>query len=209
MTQVIQAQNITLNYLEERFKLQQADNEEFFDEWFDNLPTNIDLEKQDLDRIKFHFQRLVKRPPLLEDAVKLVVISPLLRLAGFYDEPFFIESEESIRIQIADNNELIRGRIDILVIQQQLWLLVIESKQASLSLLEAIPQTLAYMLANPNPDKPVFGLVTNGEDFQFIKLVQQNNPIYDLSDKFTLSRRGNELYQVLAILKKLGSLIII
>jgi hypothetical protein len=209
MTQAIQAQNVTLNYLEERFKLQQANNEEFFDEWFDNLPTNVDLEKQDLDRIKLHFLRLVKRPPLLEDAVKLFVISPLLRLAGFYDEPFFIESEESIRIQIADKNELIRGRIDILVIQQQLWLLVIESKQASLSLLEAIPQTLAYMLANPNPGKPVFGLVTNGEDFQFIKLVQQDNPIYDLSDKFTLSRRGNELYQVLAILKNLGSLIII
>ncbi len=207
MTQVIQAQNVTLKYLEAQFQLQQADNEEFFNEWFDNLPTNIDLETQDLDRIKLHFQRLVKRPPLLEDAVKLVVISPLLRLAGFYDEPFFIESEESIRIQIADNNELIRGRIDILVIQQQLWLLVIESKQASLSLLEGIPQTLAYMLANPNPDKPVFGLVTNGEDFQFIKLIQQDNPIYGLSDKFTLSRRGNELYQVLAILKKLGSTI--
>jgi hypothetical protein len=209
MTQVIQAQNVTLNYLEERFKLQQANNERFFNEWFDDLPTNIDLEKQDLDRVKLHFLRLVKRPPLLEDAVKLVVISPLLRLAGFYDEPFFIESEESIRIQIEDKNELIRGRIDILVIQQQLWLLVIESKQASLSLLEAIPQALAYMLANPNPDKPVFGLVTNGEDFQFIKLFQQDNPIYDLSDKFTLSRRGNELYQVLAILKKLGSLFIV
>lgn len=86
-----------------------------------------------------------------------------------------------------------------------MWLLVVESKQAAFSLFEAIPQALAYMLANPYPDKPLFGLVTNGEDFQFIKLVKQKLAIYDLSDKFTLFKRENELYKVLAILKKLVS----
>ncbi|BAZ26678.1 hypothetical protein NIES4073_75860 [Kalymmatonema gypsitolerans NIES-4073] len=208
MVQVIQAQNVSLNYLEERFGLQVAENEEIFTEWFEGLPEITVLEKQYLDRVKTNFLRLVKRPPILEDAVKMVVLSPLLDLAGFYSEPFFIATEESIEIALEDKEEIIRGRIDVLVLQQQLWLLVIESKRASFSLLEAIPQGLGYMLANPNAEKPVFGLVINGEDFQFLKLTKQDTPKYALSDKFTLSRRGNELYQVLSILKKLGTILI-
>ncbi len=43
----------------------------------------------------------------------------------------------------------------------------------------------------------------NGEDFQFIKLIKQDKPIYALSDRFTLYRRENELCKVLNILKKI------
>jgi hypothetical protein len=208
MVQFIQAQKDSLNYLEERFQLQQVNGEDFFDEWLDNLPDNTDLEKNNLDLVKTRFLRLVKRPPLLEDAVKLIVVSPLLSLAGFYDEPFFIDSEESVEISAEDQDEIIRGRIDILVFQEQFWLLVVESKRASFSLIEAIPQALSYMLANPYPDKPVFGLVTNGSNFMFLKFVRQNVPTYAVSDEFTLFKRENELYKVLAILKKLGQLVI-
>ncbi|OUL29937.1 restriction endonuclease subunit R [Nostoc sp. 106C] len=204
MVEVIQAQNVGLAYLEDRFALQQSESEDFFPEWFDHLPEITDIEKQYLDRVKLHFLRLVKRHPLLEEAVKMVVLSPLLSLAGFYDEPFFIKSEESIEIAIEDEGEVIRGRIDVLVIQEQLWLLVVKSKRASFSLLEAIPQALAYMLANPHPEKPVFGCVTNGEDFQFIKLIKQDKSEYALSDKFTLSKRDNELYKIIRVLKKLS-----
>ena len=204
MVQFIQAQNIGIAYLEARFDLEQTDNEGFFTEWLENLPEISDLEKQYLDRVKLHFLRLVKHPPLSEETVKLVVLSPLLSLAGFYDEPFFIRSESSIEIAVEDQEEVIRGRIDVLVIQQQLWLLVIESKRPTFSLLEAIPQALTYMLANPQPTKPVFGLVMNGSDFIFLKISQINQPQYALSDQFTLLKRENELYQVFRILKKLG-----
>lgn len=207
MTQVIQAQNIGLAYLEERFVLQQAKDEEFFPEWFEKLPEITDLEKQNLDKIKVNFLRLVKLPPLSEETVKLVVVSPLLNLAGFYDDPFYIRGEQSIEISAEDEGEIIRGRIDVLVIQEQLWLLVIESKRSSFSLLEAIPQALVYMLANHHSEKPVFGCVTNGEDFQFIKLLKQNKFEYTLSDKFTLSRLKNELYQVLSIFKNLSQIL--
>ncbi|BAY73977.1 hypothetical protein NIES25_03850 [Nostoc linckia NIES-25] len=207
MVQFIQAQNVGLAYLQEKFSLQLAEDDAFFTEWFENLPEITDLEKQDLDRIKFNFLRLAKRPPLSEDTVKLVVLSPLLNLAGFYDEPFYIRSEESIKISVEDEGEIIRGRIDILVIQEKLWLLVIESKRSSFSLLETIPQALVYMLASPNSEKPVFVLVTSGEDFQFIKLIKQDKPEYILSDKFTLSKRKNELYKVLSILKKLSQIL--
>ncbi|KZL48790.1 restriction endonuclease subunit R [Nodularia spumigena CENA596] len=207
MVQFIQAQNVGLAYLEERFGLQQTEDVNFFPEWLENLPEITNLERQNLDRIKYHFLRLVKHPPLSEETVKLVVLSPLLNMAGFYDEPFFIRSEQSIEISAEDKGEIIRGRIDVLVIQEQFWLLVIESKRSSFSLLEAIPQALSYMLANPYPEKPVFGCVTSGEDFQFIKLIKQDKSEYALSDKFTLSRRENELYRVLSILKNLSQIL--
>jgi hypothetical protein len=207
MVQFIPAQNIGIAYLEERFSLEQTDSEAFFPEWWEHLPEISDLEKQYLDRVKFHFLRLVKHPPLSEETVKLVVLSPLLSLAGFYDEPFFIRSESSIEIAVEDAEELIRDRIDVLIIQQQLWLLVIESKKPTFSLLEAIPQALTYLLANHHPIKPVFGLVMNGSDFIFIKFSQINQPQYALSDQFTLLKRENELYQVFRILKKLSQIL--
>ena len=86
-------------------------------------------------------------------------------------------------------------------------MIVIESKRAGLSLEPGIPQALAYMLANLNPEKPLFGLVTNGSNFIFLKLVQQEVPYYALSDEFTL-RRGNDLYTVLGILTRLEQLLI-
>ncbi|MFN4953679.1 MAG: restriction endonuclease subunit R [Aphanizomenon sp.] len=207
MVQFIQAQNIGIAYLEAKFSLKQTNNEAFFPEWLENLPEISDLEKQYLDKVKLHFLRLAKYPPLSEETVKLVVLSPLLSLAGFYDEPFFIRSESSIEIAVENEDEVIRGKIDVLVIQQQLWLLVIESKRTTFSLLEAIPQALTYMLANPHPTKPLFGLVMNGSDFIFIKFSQINQAQYALSDQFTLFKRENELYQVFRILKKLSQIL--
>ena len=207
MVQFIQAQNIGIAYLEAKFSLKQTNNEAFFPEWLENLPEISDLEKQYIDKVKLHFLRLAKYPPLSEETVKLVVLSPLLSLAGFYDEPFFIRSESSIEIAVENEDEVIRGKIDVLVIQQQLWLLVIESKRTTFSLLEAIPQALTYMLANPHPTKPLFGLVMNGSDFIFIKFSQINQAQYALSDQFTLLKRENELYQVFRILKKLSQIL--
>ncbi|AFZ25040.1 type I restriction enzyme R protein [Cylindrospermum stagnale PCC 7417] len=190
MVQFIQAQNVSIAYLEERFGLRQAETEDSFTEWFDNLPAITDLEKQYLDRVKANFLSLIKRPPILENAVKMVILSPLLDLAGFYRPPFHLATEESIEISeeiiidIQENGEetkeIIKGKIDVLVLQNQLWLIVIEAKRSSFSLAKAIPQALTYMLANPKANHPVYSLVINGEDFQFIKLTQQDKPMYAL-----------------------------
>ncbi|QSJ18863.1 restriction endonuclease subunit R [Nostoc sp. UHCC 0702] len=213
MVQVIQAQNVTLSYLKEKFALQKSEDENFFTEWFDYLPEISELEKQYLDRVKTNYLSVLENAHLLEEAVKLVVLSPLLDLAGFYRPPFHILTEEIIEIseELINNNgeniEVIKEKIDVLVLQNQLWFLVIESKRSSFSLAKAIPQALTYMLANTQRDRPVYSLVINGEDFQFIKLIKQIKPIYALSDRFTLYRRENELYQVLNILKKLGKVV--
>ncbi|MCD8485919.1 MAG: restriction endonuclease subunit R [Desertifilum sp.] len=206
MVQILPAEKLTLYDLEKQFNLQLATEGPFFQEWKDPLPPITDSEHQNLERLKASYLHLAKRP-MLEEMVKMVVLSPLLDMAGFYLPPFYSTSEESIEIREEDRGVVIRGKIDVLVLQDQLWILVIESKRAKFSLEPGIPQALVYMLANPNPEKPLFGLVTNGSNFIFLKLIQQEVPYYALSDEFTL-RRANDLSTVLAILKRLGQVLV-
>ncbi|MBH8576898.1 restriction endonuclease subunit R [Nostocaceae cyanobacterium CENA369] len=205
MVQVIQAKDIALAELIEQFNLQLADEEEFFLEWRHDLPEFTDLEKQSLNEVKAEYLHL-SRYPILEPVVKMVVLSPLLRLAGFYQPPFYIASEQEVEISSLDEGTIIRGRIDILVFHPPFWVLVIEAKRAQYSLEVAIPQALAYMLDNPDTEKPMYGFVTNGREFQFIKLTKQDTPRYALS--YTLSlNRGDDLHTVVKVLKRLADLI--
>ena len=206
MVQTIPAQDITINDLKTKFNLQQTNERQFFREWQDNLPELSESEKQLLERIKTNFLNLIEYSPMLENAVKMVVLSPLLDLAGFYQRPLRISTEKQVEIISEDEGTIIKGKIDVLVLQEQLWILVIEAKKAQFSLEPGIPQALAYMLDHPHPEKPIFGLVTNGSNFIFIKLIKQERSLYALSDEFTL-RRANDLYIVLSILKQLGKLV--
>lgn len=206
MVQTIQASVIPIDELELRFGLNQVESDQFFREWQDDLPEITMSEKQMLDRVKAGYLNLLKTPPLLENAVRMAVVSPLLFFADFYLYPFHIKSEKSVRISESDEGVIVEGKIDVLVLFQQLWVMVIESKQAAFSIEAGLAQILAYMLANPNPEKPSFGMITTGGSFIFVKLVKGETPQYALSDEFVLRKRGNELYSVLSILKRLGQL---
>jgi Type I restriction enzyme R protein N terminus (HSDR_N) len=206
MVQTIQASELTLHEVKAKFGLQENQDASFFPEWQDNLPELTDAEKQTLDQIKANFLYLSEYL-MSEEVVKLVVISPLLSIAGFYSPPFRIRTENAIKIVLEEDDKEVRGRIDILVLQEQLWVLVIESKEAGFSLKEAIPQALSYMMAIPTPERPAFGLVTNGSEFRFLKLLTQAVPQYGFSDLFTLQRRENDLYSVASILTRVADLI--
>lgn len=69
-------------------------------------------------------------------------------------------------------------------------------------------QILAYMLGNPYPDQPSFGMITTGGSFIFLKLVKGETPQDGTSDIFDIRNRGNSLYSVLRILKRLSELVI-
>lgn len=163
----------TLAQLREKFNLVPTENAQFFTEWFQDLPELTDEEKAKLDKLKSQFSRHRDRGELAEGTVNLLLISPLLELAGFYDEPFFISTEPPVEIVLEERDEILRGRIDTLVIQQSFWVLVVDSK-SSISMTAAIPQALTYTMDNPNPEKPVYGMVTDGDLFMFIKLLKQN-----------------------------------
>lgn len=71
----------------------------------------------------------------------------------------------------------------------------------------AIPQVLAYMLSHPGKEKPCFGVVTNGGEFRFIKLIQQDTSQYAVSDLFALDSR-DDIEVVLKILKHLAQIVL-
>lgn len=68
-------------------------------------------------------------------------------------------------------------------------------------------QLLAYMLGNPDSTKPTLGLLTNGGEFQFVKLTRQDTPQYAFSQSFNLRNPGNDLYTLLRILKRLAQIL--
>lgn len=204
MVQTLQAETITLQDLIRLYGLQLVEDEQFFPEWQDNLPELAQQEKQLLDQVKAGYINLRNYPPLLENTVNTVVLSPLLFIGKFYLPPFHIKLEKSVEIETEDKATIIKGRIDFLLLNEQFWVTVIESKQVAYSVEAGLDQILAYMLASPQPQKQVFGMITSGGSFMFIKLLQGNPPEYATSDIFDIRNRGNELYQVLSILKRLS-----
>ena len=197
----------TLTEAENRFGLVRIETEEFFPEWSCELPSLSEAEKSNLDILRRRYLYHRGFGNLLEGTVMLLLVSPLLALAGFYDPPFRIKAEESVDVLVDDGEEILRGRIDVLVLQNRFWVVVLESKKTTLSVLSAVPQALAYLMANPNPNLPVFAMVTNGDDILFIKLQQTPGAQYDLSRIFAPFTNVRELYSVLQILKGFGQVV--
>jgi hypothetical protein len=189
---------------EAQFGLVRTENPLFFSEWSSELPELSAAEQQRLDLTKQRYLYHRQYGHLLEGAVNFIVIAPLLEMAGFYDPPFHLRSEASIRLELTDDQDKIyQGRIDSLIVQENFWIVLVESKRTSFSVDVALPQAIAYMAANPNPAQPSFGLVSNGAYSMFVKLHQSQ---YSFSDDFSLNRHRNELYDVLKVLNRLKTL---
>ncbi len=205
MTQSIQAKTLTLRDVKTKFNFQLAEDEQFFREWIDDLPEITEVEKRYLDKIKVGYINSAQYP-MIEDTVKMVVLAPLLFLADFFLTPFHIESEKSVELLTVDEGILVRGSIDILLLIESFWVVAIEAKRAQYSLDAGLPQLLFYMLSNPNPDRPTFGLLTNGSNFRFIKLVKQDTPQYALSYEFVIDR-AQDFYEVFRIFKRIAAVV--
>ena len=188
--------------VETRFGLARSHDQNFFREWQSDFAELTEVEKATLDRIKQSYLRHITENFLSEGVVNLLVVSPLLFLAGFLDAPFSLRSEESIEISNQDNQITDKGRIDALVFKADIWIVLVEAKRSSFSFLVAVPQALTYMMASPNVNLPTYAMVTNGDHFMFVK---RQGSQYELSDDFSLFKRShNELYPILQILKSLG-----
>lgn len=208
MTQTVAiSQTISsLNEADSILNLQRTTEADFFLEWSEELPQLTEQEKQTLNGLKTRYLYYAADNAIAEGTIKIIIISPLLELANLCDPPLKIRAEKAVNIELEDREIKLQGFIDALVVQNKFWVIIIEAKKYGFNVSLALPQALAYMMANPNLDKPIFGMVTNGEDYIFIKLNQQTRQ-YDFSKKLTLSDRDNhEFYQVLQVMKRITTL---
>ncbi|MEG4391484.1 hypothetical protein [Microcoleus sp. BROC3] len=97
------------------------------------------------------------------------MLSPLMRLAGFFDIPIVLTMEDSIPIQVEDGDTLIKGRLDILAVNQpdaelaaaQFWILVVEAQNSAIDPWAGLPQLLTYTYKSLQQQSSVWGLTTN------------------------------------------------
>ena len=192
--------------LKRSFNLEQSKEPAFFSELSEELQELSQEEKAGVGKIKKRFDYQQEDGFLLEGTVNLLVVSPLLELAGFLDEPYQIRSPFGVELVIDDTVETLRGFIDTLVVNNNLWILSLESKRSAIPVGVALPQLFAYMLAQPRQGNLAFGLATNGDEFIFLKLdFSAEQPLYGFSRAYSLLPVNHELDIVLKILKRLGN----
>jgi hypothetical protein len=143
---------------ERRFGLIRNEDPDFFGEW-QHFPA--ELTAQDTSQLadlrrRYVYHRLRSIPGgesaghLLENTVTLLLVSPLLAIAGFYDPSFRVRAEESVKLVIQDSEEILQGRIDALVICDSFWVMILESKKTMLSMLKILKQFGAgYVRVDP------------------------------------------------------------
>lgn len=199
----------TFKELRRNFNLKQSKDSAFFNELSEGLEELTSEEKAGVGKIKKRFDYHREDGFLLEGTVNLLVVSPLLELAGFLDEPYQIRSPFGVEIEINDTVEILKGFIDTLVVNDNLWVLSIESKRSAIPVGVALPQLFAYMLAQPRQGDLAFGLTTNGDEFIFLKLdFSVEQPAYGFSRAYSLLPVNHELDHILSIFKILGKLVI-
>ncbi len=96
----------------------------------------------------------------------------------------------------------------MVMMHPQLWAIVVESKRSQLNVRMGLAQALLHMMASPNDDQPTYGLVINGSDCMFVKLVKGNPNRYALSPLFSMERSGHRIHNAVQILRKLRSIVL-
>jgi hypothetical protein len=208
---------LSLEDFEDNFGAVQVGDRAFFYEWQTDLPALSEADKHLLDQIRGRFRYQRKLGPVAEGLVNVIVVSPILGLAGFCDPPFRLKAEHSITIETivpldpeVANSEMrtLNGRIDFLVVQNRLWQAVIESKETTFDVETGVPQILSYMMQALSQQSMVFGMVTNGTHFVFVKLQRSTVIEYGFSNTFSTLSDTGQLYDVFQILKKLGGIVL-
>ncbi|MEH2362954.1 restriction endonuclease subunit R [Nostoc sp.] len=171
------------------------------------LESLTDFEQQELSQIRNLFRSYYAAGKISEGQIKFLFLAPLMKLAGFYHSSIKITLEENIAdISVEDEDTNIKGRMDILAVNKTqgkkvttpFWILVLEAKNSSINASEGLPQLLTYAYKSLKNQTSVWGVTTNGMDYQFVYLQQGNPPIYQLLPKLDITRSESsiELLQV-------------
>ncbi|MBR8827888.1 MAG: restriction endonuclease subunit R [Gomphosphaeria aponina SAG 52.96 = DSM 107014] len=188
MTTLISARNLSIGEVHQILGYQREYNDSFTS--ILSLENLTDFEEQEVGQIQDDFDNYLSESTVGEGQIKLLVVAPLLRLAGFYRYPIKITLEEGIaEILIEDEDTKITGRLDILAVNKQrqttdktsFWVLVIEAKNSGLAPSAGLPQLLTYAYQSLEHQDSVWGLTTNGSLYQFVHIQGgKNNPTYQL-----------------------------
>lgn len=196
--------SLSLNDVHRLLKLEEQLDSSFID--FLSLEPLTEFEQQELLRIRNDLWRYLAAGKVSEGLVKFLALAPLMRLAGFYEAPIRLTMEDSIAISIEDEDKKITERMDILVVNTELdttappfWILVIETKNSTVEVFAGLPQLLTYAFKSLVQQPSVWGLVTNGLRYQFMRLRRGNPPTYQLMPELNLinPERSVQLLQVL------------
>lgn len=210
MSLILEASSLSLNDVYRLLKLQEELSGSFRD--YLTLAPLTGSEHQDLLRFRNDFRRYLADGKIFEGLVKFLALAPLMQLAGFYDVPIRLTMEDSILIAIEDEDIKITGRMDILAVNTGLtntgasfWILVIETKNSAIDVGEGLAQLLSYAFKSLAQQSSVWGLVTNGQRYQFVHLKQGTSPTYQLMPLLNLNESEDtiELLQVLKAIRDL------
>ena len=211
MVQTIPAREIDLAQLAETFGLERTDEPDFFREWQDELPKLSEAaaaiflwEGYANAQIKANCFHL-SRHDLQKSVTKLVVLAPILKLVGLYKPLFRFVVDEKIELDAADDGMSVTGLINVLAVHPRLWLTTIEAKHMRYSLAIGIPQTLFSMMEMAQVGEVLFGLISNGQEFQFLKVLKTDPPTCALSYALCLNRE-DDLQRVVQILRTLSQI---
>jgi hypothetical protein len=114
----VSAEKVDLRFLIEHFNLKYVQDLSFFSEWQGELPTVTTEQKNELDVIKQGYLNLLDYPPLLESAVQVAVLGPIMFLGRFFLPPFHVRGEKSIKIENEDHGVKVNGKLDILLLRE-------------------------------------------------------------------------------------------
>ncbi|NMF65504.1 restriction endonuclease subunit R [Brasilonema octagenarum] len=206
----VEPSSLSLNDVHSLLKLQEEPIGLFTD--FLTLDPLTNFEQQDLLKIRNDLRRYLAAGKISEGLVKFLTLAPLMRAAGFYDIPIRLTMEDVIAIAIEDEDTSIRGRMDILAVNNAqaltappFWILVIETKNSSVDVFEGLPQLLTYAFKSLEQQTSVWGLVTNGRNYLFVYLRQGNPPVYQLMPEVSLINT-DESIQLLQVMKAICQL---
>ena len=202
---VAATKEVDLARLSEEFGLRRSDDPDFFPEWRDELAELSGAEEGAIAQIKADYLHFSQHD-LQKSVAKLVVLAPILKLVGLYRPPFHFVLDEKVALDVEDDGMSITGQINVLAFHPRLWLSLIEAKHTRYSLAIAIPQTLFSMMEKADDGEVLFGLVSNGQEFQFLKLFKTDVPTYALSYTLCLNRE-DDLQRVVQSLKTLSQIV--
>lgn len=88
----------TLKLLHESFGLTRNPAPDFCNELTTNLIAISESQQKSLARIRDRYFYQLEEGMILEEGVKMMIVSPLLDLAGFYDPPFRTKFEPFVQL---------------------------------------------------------------------------------------------------------------